>query len=33
MLNRKFSLDQSIQEILYGIERWFNEGCGSINPV
>ena len=30
MINHKFVLDESFQEILYGIERWVNERSGWI---
>ena len=30
MINDKFSLDQSFQEILYRIDNWINEGSGWI---
>ena len=28
VINNKFGLDQSFQEILYGIDNWINEGSG-----
>ena len=28
MINRKFSLENAFQEILYRIDDWINEGCG-----
>ena len=30
MINHKFDLDKSFQEILYRIDNWINEGSGSI---
>ena len=30
VINDKFSLDQSFQEILYRIDNWINEGSGWI---
>ena len=30
MINHKFSLDKSFQEILYRIDNWINEGSGWI---
>ena len=30
MINHKFSLEHTFQEILYGIDNWVNEGSGWI---
>ena len=30
MINYKFDLDKSFQEILYKIDNWINEGSGQI---
>ena len=30
VINHKFSLDKSFQEILFGIDNWINEGSGWI---
>ena len=28
IINSKFNIDKSFQEILYRIDNWINEGCG-----
>ena len=33
MVNHKFGLDKSFQEILYRIDNWINEGSGWIAEI